>query len=126
MRFVGVALVLVLAGCRSMEDGARDDFSRDHTCPVDRVEARVRKDIRPSSLAKAETPPAEIAADPGRLKMWQDERAKNAQYADSNRTIVEVRGCGKLELQECSRGSRDTNKIFCSKVEYPAGVAKWQ
>ena len=98
MRLVGAVLFgLSMAGCKDLNEGAREDFSRAHTCPMDRVEARERADIRPSSLRYGEDkPPAEIAADPGRLKMWQDERTKDRQDYDSSNKTFEVRGCGHL------------------------------
>lgn len=118
---------LLLYGCKDLDEGAREDFSRSHTCPLDRVEARERTDLRPSALHfGANKPPAEVAADPGRLKMWQDEQARDAEKYDGRYKTFEVRGCGHLELLTCARGSKNMNRATCSRADYPAGVAKWQ
>ena len=124
---VGAVLFgLSMAGCKDLNEGAREDFSRAHTCPMDRVEARERADIRPSSLRYGEDkPPAEIAADPGRLKMWQDERTKDRQDYDSSNKTFEVRGCGHLTLYACMRHTKNANRAFCSQYAHPPGVAKW-
>ena len=68
------------------------------------------------------SPPADIAADPGRLKMWQDERAESREHTDYSRHIVEVRGCGKHVFYECchpsSESSRGQSGWMCQKKWY--------
>jgi len=117
------AAALVLAGCQSLESGAREDFSSANTCPLERVEARKRTDLRPSDLKGQKTPSKEIAADPDRLRMWRDEQATLAAQANDGHEVIEVRGCGHTELDDCHRSSKGS--IFCFSRDYPPGAAHW-
>jgi hypothetical protein len=124
--FVAAALCAALTACKNLNDAAREDFSQTHTCPLDRVEVRERRDLRPSSFMTTRTPPAEVAADPGRLKMWQDEQDKQRAAANNyGDQVFEVRGCGHQTLMTCHRLSRNANRAFCSSKDYPPGVVKW-
>jgi hypothetical protein len=64
-----LVLIVLVAGCKGPVtlDDVRKEFSQSNTCPVERVEARERPELKPSQLDRNSSPPAEIAADPGRL-----------------------------------------------------------
>ena len=125
-RFLWVVwAVLLLAGCKSKEQGAREHFSKDLTCPEDRVEVRERADVKASAWMRVETPPADVAADPERLKMWQAKQDERRSYEESSDAIFEAKGCGAQKLYACHRHNKDPSYIMCSSRDYPAGVAKW-
>jgi hypothetical protein len=122
-------VMLALSGCQSVADGAKEDFSRGNTCPIERVEARARPELKPSQFRRKATPAADISADPGRLKMWQDKQAADAAYNDDYHQIVEVRGCGQHEFYECRHpGSGSTSGVrwMCTTERYvPGTISKW-
>jgi len=121
--------IVCLSGCQSVADGAREDFSSANTCPIERVEARERTDVKPSQLRRKVDPPPDIAADPGRLKLWQDKRAKSSAHDDEDHHIVEVRGCDRHEFYECKHpgsGSTPGVRWMCSTDSYvPDTISKW-
>ena len=130
-----VVAVALVAGCQSPEGSAQETFSRANTCPPDRVQAKTRADLNPSSFVNTgtEEPPKDIAADPARLKMWRDERAKRAASSEHSfdmtgkQHIVEVSGCGKHVFYEChlpQRGGGGGPRFWCSEErEVPASVS---
>jgi hypothetical protein len=123
-----LALALTQAACQALSDGARQRFSDAFTCPPDRVEVRERPELHPSDWFKANKPSSEIAADPGRLKMWQAEQDRLKSYTERYR-IFEARGCGHQSLYECARARKSYNTIriqaTCSRLDYLPDVAKW-
>ncbi|MEO7110929.1 MAG: hypothetical protein ABI183_10870 [Polyangiaceae bacterium] len=122
-----IALVF-LAGCESMEESAKKTFSHDNTCPLGRVETRVRKDLKLSMFQGNMTPPADVAADPGRLKMWQDQQAKNSSEDDDNWTITEARGCDKHVFYKCKLpqgGNGDPRYLCMSQSNVPKTISGW-
>jgi hypothetical protein len=100
----GFVLVLALTqGACLTHIVARNDavntFSAVHPCPQDRLTTR-------SVVAQAQeifergTPPAEVAADPGRLRTWtKNSDARMANYSDL--TVVDIAGCGAHETYVC-------------------------
>jgi hypothetical protein len=120
-------LVVVLAGCRGPVtlDDVRKEFSKDNTCPVERVEARERSELKPSQLDWNPAPPAEIAADAGRLAMWKAERDKQNANTDGRDRVFEARGCGHQTLYACHRMNTRSGSIMCHARKYPEGVTRW-
>jgi hypothetical protein len=122
-----VLLVLLATACQGYESGARERFSKQFTCPEDRVE------VRPSALTvaavkarKRAEPPPEIKADPGRLKLWQEEQDKTASFSSAFCTeLWEARGCDHHTLYCCYRPSKHANQVSCSSEDYPAGAPKF-
>ncbi len=121
---LGICAITV-TGCKGVATGAKEHFSKDFSCPEDRVEVRERPDLHPSDGKTPETPSKEIAADPARLKMWQAAQDSARASTDSNDTIIEARGCGHEKLQACHRHNKDANYIMCFGMEYPPGATKW-
>jgi hypothetical protein len=109
---------LLTCGCDSVLDGSKRNFSSEFTCPIERVDAHPRPDLHPSSLEGA-SPPADIAADPGRLKMWRDRQAKSNELRDSNDDIFELTGCGHHVLYACHRYSKGFNRFMCRTEPLP-------
>ncbi len=122
-----VALVL-LCGCQSLTDGAKEQFSSDNTCPRDRVDVRERPELKPSQFEKPLDPPAAIAADSDRVKMWREDQARLAANSDNWGQVVEVRGCGKHAFLTCGHPTKssDGKRWSCSEQSYvPTGISKW-
>lgn len=127
MRLLPAVLVAVLglAACKSKEVGARESFSNDFTCPLDRVEVRARPDVKRSDLDKAEQPPPDIKSDPGRLKLWQAKKDEDRKRSDEGCEMFEARGCGKQTLLCCSRPARRQDRVMCFNHDYANGVTRW-
>jgi len=106
-----------------MESGAKNDFSKSNSCPLDRVEVRARTDIKPSDVMYKAPPPKDVAADPARLAMWQKQQNDNAQHDDSGYSMMEAKGCDKTSLLRCHR--MKSGDVMCMSAKYPDGVAKW-
>jgi hypothetical protein len=121
-----VAAALGLLACQSLDSGAKSAFSRSFTCPMDRVEVRPRPELHPSNWFKPRTPTSEVASDPGRLKMWQDQQEKLRTSSDSYHWIYEARGCGHQALYECGRTSRGSSSgVMCRAQQYLPGMSQW-
>jgi hypothetical protein len=125
-----IALVAVAAslGCESLDDMARDDFAREFSCPMNRVEVRPRTDIEGYTLVHGPrpAPPKDIANDPGRLAVWQKDQDERRSHDFG--TMYEVRGCSHGKLYLCSRSvgaSHGSQSSLCSGYSYPAGVSRW-
>lgn len=105
-------LLLVLAaatcgtGCANAPDvlfgEAVRSFGRVHSCPDDRLEVR-HAQVRLADLVESKQPPAEVAADAGRLAVWNQVAARDlAQY--DRLTAVHVAGCGSHAIYFCWYG----------------------
>lgn len=116
LTFVGV---IAASGCKKITQGAKEHFSKDFTCPIERVEVRPRKDLRPSDFEKPARPSKEIAADPDRLAMWQAEQDKSREWMNKHDEIIEARGCGHEALYACHRHNKDASYIMCSSKKLP-------
>jgi hypothetical protein len=120
-----VVVALGQVACQSLDDGAKADFSKSFTCPPDRVEVRARPELHPSDWLERRTPPSEVASDPGRLKMWQDEQEKLRISVDTYHSIYEARGCGHQMLYECGRATRgSSNGVLCRERPFPSGGSR--
>ena len=120
--------LLFLCGCQSVTDGAKEQFSEEHTCPLDRIEARARPELKPSQLREPSTPPADIASDPGRLQLWRAEQAKFASNDDARGQVVEARGCDAHVFYTCGHptSSSDGKRWMCStELHVPDAISKW-
>jgi hypothetical protein len=125
-RLLLTAALMTLPACQSLADGAKKTFSRSNSCPVDRVEVRERPDLLPSSFQSQGTPPADIAADPERRKLWLQQREKMATAFDGTLTIVEAHGCGRDTFYGCRRVRKQMRRVACSaEGPAPTGVSHW-
>lgn len=124
-RLVAPCLVIAAAAfqgaCWSDTEWAREKFASRNTCPEERVTATLRKDLKAVDLAfRAEPPPPAVAADPERLKLWNEKQARAAAEWDGKR-VVQVRGCGREEFAICGqlRVSVGATRYGCSNAHYP-------
>ncbi len=125
---LGAALAAALVtGCPGGDaDGryvrqAQDDFARTYSCPRERVTATLRKDLRAYDLQVGpQSPPREVAADPGRLAQWKKNEAEVAEGYASMRVVL-TRGCGHEVYDVCSlaTGTNDQQVIACSAASHP-------
>ncbi|HEY1557936.1 MAG TPA: hypothetical protein VGF94_24070 [Kofleriaceae bacterium] len=82
-----VAATVAVAACAfdaRARPEVRSDFVRDATCPADRVTV---------AQASAPAPPPDVAADPGRLAVWNDQPRQHHEYV--------ARGCGQELRYAC-------------------------
>jgi hypothetical protein len=129
MRRLVLSVVLLSApACNTLLDGAKEDFSNEFTCPKESVEARARKDIDDFLMKswKPAQPSTEIAADPSRLKMFNQQQEER-RGADNRRHWFEARGCGHQRLYSCgyTAGGFSSTGWICSKKDYFDGITKW-
>jgi hypothetical protein len=121
-----VLMALCQLGCHSLSEGAKSEFSKSLTCPIERVEVRARPELHPHDWFQPKKPPSEIASDPERLKMWQDQQEKVRTGFDKYHSIFEARGCGHQTLVECGWSTRGSiNPWICYVRPYPPGVSQW-
>lgn len=119
-----LAVGLVLVACQSFESGAKESFSNTHTCPLERIQVMARPDLKRSMLRQKPEPPADIKADPGRLKMWQDKQAESEAKSDGYCEIWEAKGCDKHQALCCSRPAKHQNRVSCSGDDIPTSMRK--
>ena len=89
-------LLTALAGCTSLESNARNEFARENSCPKDRVIV---------SHAPPRPAPPEVAADPGRLAVWNDNEAKRS------RIYYVASGCGRESRYLCEHRSVESDAL---------------
>jgi hypothetical protein len=122
-------LPLLIAGCASLEDGARDHFVKALSCPADRVQVKARPDLGYGDLLPAlpaSTPPDEVAADPERLALWKEQQASaqatRRANAEAAYDVFEVSGCGRTVRLGCrhpedTRGRTELSAVVCSSPQ---------
>jgi hypothetical protein len=81
--------------CVSRVAGTRTQFAMDMACPEDRVTVAPRSFVPPTRTA-----PADVAADPERLAMWQENDAARVA-AENQRTFFIAQGCGQAQIYLC-------------------------
>jgi len=108
MRIRGLLLLVALTGtaCGALDweaMSARAEFAREFVCPQDRV-------VVTGSLVQApeREPPADIATDPERLRMWR------AAEAYQKPGIFTAHGCGASRTYHCSfTGGYGSSHLVC-------------
>ena len=128
-RLGALALLFVATGCQSLEDGARDEFSHEFSCPKASVQARTSSDVEPFALHNptASQPLPEVKADPARLALWSADQKRRRDDYNRAETVVEARGCGHHEIYLCGRANKGNHagEPMCSPERYPPGMAPW-
>jgi|GEM_PF-4797431 len=119
-----VRLLLILAvasfssGCAPAPDALYDEavlrFGRQHSCPADRLQVK-HAEVPLPDLVESK-PPAEVAADAGRLAVWNQTVSKElARY--EHLTAVDVAGCGSHGTYFCWYGHRIHRDHECIPVD---------
>jgi hypothetical protein len=94
-------------GCDSYEAAARDAFVVDQTCPLRRTTAALHA---PVSAA-----PADVAADPERLRLWNDTHRPSVA-PERARAYVMARGCGRETVYACWKPDATLAIPICEAV----------
>lgn len=107
-RLPGIAVLLaamLVAGCASREQAARDTFAERFTCPIERVAATKVDGVRRSEVLERATPipdpPAEIRADPARLAQWTESHRVSPGF-DGYYEGYRAAGCGHRAEYLCT------------------------
>ncbi|HYD43394.1 MAG TPA: hypothetical protein VEB43_21355 [Anaeromyxobacter sp.] len=127
-----LAFAVVSTACTPLDRGAREQFSRDRSCPLDRVEVRRRADLQAWDVTFVEirraAPPDDIARDRERLALWRKTQHEKQDGWNDDYDVYELRGCGAQVLVACNRpvepDGRFTGRVVCLDGEYPAGSRK--
>jgi hypothetical protein len=103
----------VVGGC-SLDDRARNEFSRQFTCPTNAITVQERDDLNADELiwGPPASPPPEVAKDPERLALWQQQHA----LRPSSRTVFHVQGCKHDTFYACGRSNK--GHPMCSEGTY--------
>jgi hypothetical protein len=113
----GVAVFLL--ACTSDEAASKEAFSKEFSCPPDRVTVTPRKgDAYEAVFGKDTEPTPEIKADPGRYSVWKKERQDAHDSFNNGRTMMAVKGCDHVALYHCGYGN-DANGgrvMACSRT----------
>jgi len=120
-----VRLLLILAvascgsGCAHAPDAVFDEavrrFGSEHSCPADRLQVK-HAEVPLPDLVESKQPPAEVAADAGRLAVWNQTVNKElARY--EHLTAVDVAGCGSHVTYFCWYGHRIHRDHECIPVD---------
>ena len=121
-RLLFLFLALTQAGCglsRSLLSGvARDEFSRQHSCPEERMTLKAIA-VKPADLFTASEPPPDVAADPGRLAVFRSTDSENmSSYVHLH--AMNVTGCGFEQTYFCWEEpayNGETIDYFCEEID---------
>ncbi len=116
-------LILAVASCGSgcappapetLFDEAIRRFELEHSCPADRLQVK-HVEVPLADFVESK-PPAEVAADAGRLAVWNETVNKElARY--EHLTAVDVAGCGTHATSFCWYGHRIHRDHECIPVD---------
>jgi hypothetical protein len=104
LRALPAVACALLAACAPIErhfvrDDAVQRFSTTVSCPVDRLVVK-QLALDPASLFDRPPPPPDVAADPGRRRVWDDETAR-AYAGWPGLSAIDVAGCGARTTYAC-------------------------
>lgn len=114
---LGGGLLLGL-GCKSLKSGAQEEFSEHYSCPKSRVTVKETSGVSPFG-AVGQSPPAEVASDPGRLAEWKKNQKKKAAAVAKMCDAFEAEGCGHKVTYCCSypRQNGHAGRVMCKEVK---------
>ena len=117
--WVLILLCLGAAGCAPFApDRAAYTFSRHYSCPEERLIVKTVP-VAPEKLLAVGEPPADIAADAGRLALWRANRIEDMK--DYWRlSAVDITGCGTRKTYLCwdvHDKEHETIDSFCNTVD---------
>jgi hypothetical protein len=90
-------------------------FGRQYSCPANRLQVKYAE-VRLPDLVESQQPPAEVAADAGRLAVWNQTVAQELA-SFQHLTAVDVRGCGSHATYFCWYGHRIHRDHECLPVD---------
>jgi hypothetical protein len=134
LRTIGALATIAAAASQSACSGlhlsmersqAMDEFSQDKSCPLDRLVVQSFLVPAREVLAPLEPPPAEVAADPARLAVWN---RKVADHLDSYQdlSVMDISGCGAHRTSLCFEGTDLTGAVveMCREVNLESPRAR--
>jgi hypothetical protein len=96
-------------------DEAVSSFGREYSCPANRLQVK-HAEVPLADLVESKQPPAEVAADAGRLAVWK--QTVDQDLASYQRlTAVDVTGCGSHATYFCWYGRRIHRDHECIPVD---------
>jgi hypothetical protein len=109
---------LAVSGCQSMEDCAKETFSKEFSCPTDGVSVRARSDVDGWAVTHdPPQPPQEVKDDPARYRVWKDDQDEQRAQFNKRLNVYEAKGCNHEALYDCNHpsnpGAPSTN---CSRL----------
>ncbi len=121
-----LALALSGTGCSLvLSRVGTDTFVDQQLCPKDRIRSSYLA-VKPQDVFERPTPPAEIADDPARLKVWT--RKIDEGLADyKHLTLFDAIGCGAHQTYLCweEENGDSTSSDFCDKVDFDIPNARF-
>ncbi len=125
--FLTPLLVVACTARPTNKDEAQAQFVKAFSCPKERTTATDRPDLNAYDLnfGPSPAPPADVAADPGRLAEWKKQEQK-LREGYNNSAIVQVRGCDHETYYSCGIGTTGMGEqvIACPTVQHPPPTSK--
>jgi hypothetical protein len=127
--FGGCALGVALGpGCKSLEQGAREEHARAFSCPENRIDVRPRKGLDAYALTFGEgsPPPDDVKRDPERYALWKKQQRESHDRWNSMGEVMEANGCGHDVVYFCThpngnRGGQNLAVASCSPLNHQPG-----
>jgi hypothetical protein len=111
-------LCLSAFGCSFTTDMARSEFSRQYSCPEERLAVKTVP-VSPETLLAVGEPPADVVADAARLALWRANRVEDMQTY-WHLSAVDVTGCGTRKTYLCwdvHDKEHDTIDTYCNAAD---------
>lgn len=113
---------------KRLDTGAREQFSKDFSCPEDRIQVHPLADLLDPARLPGRgpaAPPDEVARDPARLAIWQEEareRAKDRKKELEDYAAFDVRGCDHQVVWYCTHGGGADGVVYPTMVVCSTGA----
>jgi hypothetical protein len=119
---IAATLSCALGGCTSLDEGARQEFSNQFTCPASSITVTERSDLDADEIEHGPPPkpPPEVAADPVRLDLWN----KQHQPIHTGHTIYQAEGCNHEVFYSCGRSKKNNPMCFATSYHTSAFTKK--
>jgi hypothetical protein len=119
--------VVALLSCKKLEDGAKEQFARQYSCPENRISVEPRPELKWSELVfgkqAPEQPPDEVKRDPERLAKWKSDH-QNTKSSEPYQ-MFRVTGCDHEAYFGCTHptdphgGGTQVGLVNCSEAPAP-------
>jgi hypothetical protein len=117
----GLAIGAALCCCTSLEQGARQEFSSEFTCPEGSITVTQRDDLDADEIqwGPPPPPPPEVAKDPERAALWKKQHANTP----SGHIVFQAQGCQHEAFYSCGRSNK--GRPMCSALNYHSRPKSW-
>ncbi len=120
-RLLSLLSLVAVGGCTSLEKGAQEEFTSSFSCPKERVTVTPRPDLKAAVFGSRPAPPADVAADPARLAVWQKKEDDLQSTWNNSTTVFEVAGCDKDVIYKCGQAAKHASTssgIMCTEARH--------